>query len=192
MIRKLARIEAPVEVVLEVFRDTDAWPQWMPGVAATRTLESGEDRNLVEVILLVLGRRQVQKLECREQDGRLTHRQVAGWFRKWEATWTFRPPPEGGGTIVSLTLDFDLGIAGYFVPRKLLGGWVRSVIDDTVVNGRRRAQRFARRRREPAKAVETGQPLLQVYETAGGFDVIFAGRTFHVEAQESAEERDPP
>ncbi len=185
MIRKVARIEAPVEVVLEIFRDTDAWPQWMPGVASTRVLEEGDGRRLVEVILLVLGRRQVQKLECSEQDGQLTHRQVEGWFRKWEAVWTFRPPPEGGGTIVSLRLDFDLGLAGYLIPRHLIGGWVQSVIDDTVKNGRRRAQRFALRRREPTEAVAVGQPVLQVFATADGFEVIFAGRTFHLDARES-------
>ncbi len=191
MIRKLARIDAPVEVVLHVFRDTDAWPQWMPGVASTRTLESSEDHSLVEVVLLVFGRRLVQKLECREQDGRLTHRQVEGWFHKWQAVWAFRSPPEGDGTVVSLQLDFDLGVAGYFVPRKLLGAWVRSVIDDTVVNGRQRAQRFARRRREPSQAVPVGQPLLQVFETADGFEVIFAGRTFHLEAQAPATGGEP-
>ncbi len=188
MIRKLARIDAPTEVVIDIFRDTDNWPQWMPGVASTRTLESSDDRRLVEVILLVLGRRQVQKLECREQDGRLTHRQVEGWFRKWEAVWTFRPPPEGLGTTVSLTLDFDLGFAGLFVPRKLLGNWVRGLIDNTVDNGRKRAQRFARQRRQPTPAVQLGRPVLQVFETADGFEVCFAGRTFRIEASESAVE----
>ena len=59
MIRKLARIDAPVEVVMDVFRDTDVWPQWMPGVASTRTLETGADHRLIEVILLVMGRRLV-------------------------------------------------------------------------------------------------------------------------------------
>ncbi len=188
MIRKLARFDAPLDVVLAVFRDTDAWPQWMPSVASTRTLESGEEHSLVEVILLVFGRRLVQKLECREQDGSLTHRQVEGWFRKWEAVWTFRPPPRGPGTTVSLTLDFDLGVAGFFVPRKLFSDWVRGLIDDTVVGGRRRVRRFARRRREPAKVVPPGQPLLQVFETADGLEVVFAGRTFFLEAQAPAVE----
>ncbi len=189
MIRKVARIDAPVEVVMDVFRDTDAWPQWMPGVASTRTLESGGDRRLVEVILLVLGRRQVQKLECSERDGRLTHRQVEGWFRKWEAVWTFRPPPEGRGTTVSLSLDFDLGLVGLLVPRTLLGNWVRGLIDETVKYGRRRAQQFARRRREPAHSVQLGQPVLQVFETADGFEVCFAGRTFLIEANDPPGER---
>ncbi len=188
MIRKLARIDAPVEVVLDIFRDTDAWPQWMPGVASTRTLESGDGRRLVEVILLVLGRRQVQKLECLERDGRLTHRQVEGWFRKWEAVWTFRSPPEGPGTTVSLTLDFDLGVAGFFVPHRLLGNWVRDLIDETVGNGRERVRKLARQRREPTQSVRLGQPVLQVFEIADGFEVCFAGRTFRIEASETEHE----
>ncbi|MCP3961809.1 MAG: hypothetical protein GY719_28535 [bacterium] len=186
MIRKLARAEAQVEVVQGVFRDSDSWPQWMPGVAATRTLSADGDHRLVEVILLVFGRRLVQKLECREQDGRMTHRQVKGWFRKWEAVWTFAPPPDGQGTTISLSLDFDLGVAGLFVPRKLLGDWVGGLIQDTLDQGRRRAEKLARSRRELTGAVPVGLPLLQVWETADGFEVRFAGRTFHVEALEPA------
>lgn len=187
MIRKLARIDAPMAAVMDVFRDTDSWPQWMPSVASTRTLESGDDYRLVEVILLVFGRRLVQKLECREREGSLTHRQVDGWFRKWEAVWTFRPPPEGDGTTLSLALEFDLGVAGLFVPRRLLSGWVRGLIDDTVSQGRERAQRFAGRRREPTLAVQVGQPLLKIYETIDGFEVQFAGRTFMIEAKSLSE-----
>ncbi len=187
MIRKLARIDAPVDVVLEVFRDVDAWPQWMPGVASTRTLDRGAERNVVEVVLLVMGRRLVQHLECREQDGRLTHRQVVGWFRKWQAVWDFRPPPDGQGTVVSLQLELDIGVAGLFVPRKLLGDWVRGYVDETVRQGRERAQIFARRRSEPTQAVPVGEPVLQVYETANGFEIHFAGRTFHVQASDLPE-----
>lgn len=187
MIRKLARAEAPIAVVQDVFRDTDSWPQWMPGVAATRTLSDGGDRRLVEVIMLVFGRRLMQKLECRERDGRIVHRQVKGWFRKWEAVWTFAPPPEGQGTTISLGLEFDLGVAGLFVPRRLLSGWVGGLIEGTLDQGRRRAETFARRRREPTKAVQLGQPLLQVWETADGFEVCFAGRTFRIEALEPAD-----
>ncbi len=185
MIRKLARIDAPVEAVLEVFRDVDNWPQWMPSVASTRILSSSANLRLVEVILLVFGRRLVQKLECRERDGRLIHRQIEGWFRKWEATWAFRSPPEGQGTIVSLTLEFDLGVVSLFVPRKFIANWVGDLIAGTIENARERAQRFARRRREPTQAVRPGRPLLTVYETADGFEVQFAGRTFLIEATDS-------
>ena len=184
MIRKLTRVEAPVEAVRDVFRDTDAWPQWMPGVASTRTLEAGDDRRLVEVVLRVLGRRQVQKLECVERDGRLIHRQIEGWFRKWQAEWTFRPPPEGQGTILSLALELDLGVASFLVPRKLVAGWVRGVMGDTVDQARERAQALARHRRQPTAAVNVGEPLLEVYETADGFEVKFAGRTFMIEASD--------
>ncbi len=187
MIRKLARIDAPVDVVMDLFRDTDAWPQWMPGVASTRTLDTGADHRLVEVVLLILGRRLVQHLECREQDGRMLHQQVTGWFRKWEATWTFRPPPQGQGTILSLTLEIDAGVAGLFMPRRLIGGWIQGLIDDTIDQGRERAESFARRHREPTQAVEVGLPVLQVYETASGFEVHFAGRMFQIDAEELSE-----
>ena len=184
MIRKLARIDAPVEAVEEILCDVDGWPQWMPGVAATRMLDSGAERSVAEVILSVFGRRLTQKLECREEDGCLTHRQVEGWFRKWEATWTFRTPPDGQGTILSLTLDVDLGMVKLLVPRSFLANWVGNQIADTLEQASRRAQALARGRRQPTQAVQLGQPLLTVYETADGFEVQFAGRTFMIEASE--------
>ena len=192
MIRKLARIEAPVEAVQEILRDVDGWPQWMPGVVATRMLDSGAERSLAEVILLVFGRRLTQKLECRERDGCLTHRQIEGWFRKWEATWTFRAPPEGQGTILSLTLDVDLGMVRLLVPRRFLANWVGNQIADTLEQARRRAQELARHRRQPTQAVRLGQPLLTVYETADGFEVQFAGRTFMIEASEPLADSEEP
>lgn len=186
MIRKVTRIDAPVAVVREMFVDTDLWPQWMPGVAATRTLEKTAGRHLAEVVLQVLGRRMVQQLECREDNGRVLHRQVAGRFKKWDATWDFTPRPEDGATTLSLDLDFDLGLARLLVPRRLLSNWVSSLIQDTMDQARERAQRLARGRREPTQAVHLGEPFLQIFETADGFEVCFAGRTFHVDA------RDPP
>lgn len=185
MIRKVTRYDAPAAAVRSMFRETDDWPRWMPSVASTRTLAEDDGLRLVEVVLLMFGHRLVQKLECRESDGRLTHRQVEGWFKKWEATWTFQPPADGsGGTIVSLRLDFDLGVAGLLVPRKSFNNWVSGLMDGTIDHGRRRALRFARREREPTQAVEVGQPLLQVFETADGFEIFFAGQTFHIDARD--------
>lgn len=189
MIRRLARIDAPVPAVRDVFLDTDAWPRWMPSVESTRTLVHDEDRRLVEVGLLVFGRRLLQKLDCREQGGRLIHRQVEGRFRKWEAVWDFRPPPEGDGTTASLTLDFDLGLVGRLLPGRLVGSWVSGLIDRTLEQGGRRARELARSRRQPTQAVELGQPLLEVFETVDGLEVRFAGRTFHLEAYEASAER---
>ncbi len=187
MIRKLTHIDAPAEVVRSVVRDTDAWPRWMPDMASTRTLDSGAGRRQIEATFLVMGRRRVQHLDCREQDGSLIHRQVIGWFHEWQATWAFLPPPEGRGSVVSLSVELDAGIAGLLLSRKVLSGWIRGWVDDTVDRLRGRAQRSVRRRREPTPAVELGQPVLQVYETADGFEVCFAGRTFTIDAREVSE-----
>ncbi len=187
MIRKIARVEAPPEVAMEVFRDTDAWPRWMPAVASTRTLDTGVDFRLVEVVLLVMGRRLVQHLECREQGDRLVHQQVLGWFREWRAEWTFQPSAAGRGVIVSLALDIDLGVAGRLLPRRLVSRWVHGWIDRAIARGCERARELARGRREPPGPVPEGQPLLRVYRTAEGFEVHFAGRMFTIAAQEPFE-----
>ncbi|MEM7351626.1 MAG: SRPBCC family protein, partial [Acidobacteriota bacterium] len=136
MIRRVTRIDAPVAVVRQLFLDTDLWPQWMPGVAATRTLEEAEDRHLAEVVLQFFGQRVVQQLECRLDGDRVLHHQVAGKFKKWDAAWSFESRPQDGGTLLSLELDFDLGLAGLVVPRRMFRRWVAGLIQDTVDQAR--------------------------------------------------------
>ncbi len=185
MIRKLARIDAPIAVVHEMFRDTDRWPQWMPGIASTRTLSGSPAKRIVEVVHLVRGRRVVQKLECRDAGGNLEHRQVEGWFRKWEADWAFSRPPEAPGqktpgTTVSLQLAVELGMAGVLVPKRFFRGWMNRMLDQTIRKARSRAPKLIVR--EPTQAVRLGEPILQVFETPDGFEVHFAGRTFHIDS----------
>lgn len=182
MIRKLIRMDAPPEVVHEMFRDTDEWPRWMPGITSTRTLESDEGSRRVEVIYLAHGRRLVQHLDCREVEDGLRHHQVRGWFKSWDATWTFRPADGGEATIVSLAVELELALAaGLLLPRRFLRGWMSRLLEETLTQGRTRAARLAERQREPTQAVATGQPLLQVFQTAEGYEVHFAGRTFLID-----------
>ncbi len=186
MIRKLARIDAPIPLLREMFSNTDDWPRWMPGVIATRTLESSAERRLVEVIQLVHGHKLVQQLECLEVGKVLRQRQAAGWLKKWEAEWSFELPPEGGGTVLGLRLDFELGLLGLVIPRGPLRRWTHNQLDETFAKARARAELLETRQRTPTLAVELGKPLLQVYETPRGFEVCFAGRTFHIDAAERA------
>ena len=182
MIRKLARMEAPPEVVFEMFRDTDEWPRWMPGIASTRTLSEGPSSRLVEVIYIAHGRRLVQHLECREVESGLRHRQTRGLFKSWDASWTFRPAEGGEATIVSLALELELPVtAALLLPKRFLRGWVGRMLEDTLAEGRDRAARLAEQEREPTQAVEVGQPILQIFQTTEGFEVHFAGRTFLID-----------
>ncbi len=190
MIRKLGRFEASVGVVRNMVRQTEDWPQWMSGIAATRTISETEGSRLVEVVHLFQGRRFVQLLECRDIGNGLEHRQKEGFFKTWNASWSFQEPPDGQGTTVSLSLDLELGVtAGLLIPKKLLRGWIGGLLDDTIARGQERAVRLAGRSREPTQVVHVGQPLLQVFETAEGFEVVFAGRTFVIDAQNPPRER---
>ncbi|MEM7585711.1 MAG: SRPBCC family protein [Acidobacteriota bacterium] len=183
MIRKLGRFEASVPLVREMFCETDDWPRWMPGIASTRTLSRDSGTRRVEVVHMVHGRRFVQQLECRETERGLEHHQISGFFKTWEAAWTFRETPDGLATTVSLFLDLELGVgSGLLVPKRLLAAWVGRMLDDTIAQGQKRALQLVERRRQPTSAVQVGQPVLQVFETDGGFEVMFAGRRFVIDA----------
>ncbi len=183
MIRKLAHMDAPVAVVHEMFRETEDWPQWMPGITSTKTLSTERGSRLVEVTYLIQGRRFVQHLECRDTAHGLRHQQVKGWFRSWEAEWTFRANPQGHGTTVSMALELDLGMAaGWLVPKRMLRSWMGGLLDDTIAQGRARSARLAEIQRETTQAVGLGQPLLQVFQTVEGFEVHFADRTILIDS----------
>ncbi len=190
MIRKLGRFDAPIPVVRNMFRQTEDWPRWMPGIASTRTLSSTDSSRLVEVVHLVRGRRFVQHLECRDVGSGLEHRQQTGFFKTWNAAWSFQKPPDGEGTTVALSLELEVGItAGLLIPKRLLQSWIGGMLDETIASGQKQAIGLAGRQREPTQVVHVGKPMLQVFEVPNGFEVVFAGRTFVIDAQNPPREQ---
>jgi len=182
MIKKLFKIDAPVELVKDMFCDSDAWPRWMPGVRGCRTSKEGKDYRVIEVRLSMHGRVFVQKREMRFVGNRVKHRQLAGWFRSWESEWAFHRPPDGKGTTVSLRVDYDLGVRGLITPRFLVQRMSDRLLDETIVRSKARARELMARPR-PEAAVE-GESLLQIYETADGIEVWFAGSTYILKAMD--------
>ncbi len=180
MIKKLFRVDAPVPLVKDMFCDSDAWPRWMPGVESCRTLKEGKDFRVIEVHQSLHGRSFVQKREMRFAGNRMKQRQLTGWFRSWKSDWNFHQPPDGKGTTVSLSVDYDLGVRGLITPRWLVQRMSVRVLDETIARAKVRARELAAKPRPEAAA--EGESLLQIYETPDGLEVWFAGRTYTLKA----------
>jgi len=170
--RRIAHVDAPPAFVRELFHDVGSWPRWMPGLTACRVLESGADRVRAEVSQSVLGRIWRQTVEVRLAGGSVRVKALDGMLR-WSAEWSFRVPPDGDGTTLGLEVETDSGLMG----RATRGTFHRvndHRFDETVAVLGLRARRTA----APAAAPAAGRRLLAVYETPGGYEVWYAGRTY--------------
>jgi ribosome-associated toxin RatA of RatAB toxin-antitoxin module len=180
VIRHVFRIDAPLELVRDVFCDSDAWPQWMPHVEACRTVQEGRDHRLVELTLTVFGRSFTQTRELRRVGNVLKQRQASGWFKRWETEWSFLEPPDRSGTTVAMWVDWDLGMRRLAIPSWVMQKMSLRLLDETKERAR---TRIRERLREPRPAVEE-ESLLRVYETPDGLEVRLAGRTYVLKAAE--------
>lgn len=169
--RRIAHVGAPPELVRELFHDVGSWPGWMPGLTACRVLEKGDGRVRAEVSQSVLGRiwRQTVDIGLASDGARV--KALDGLLR-WTVRWGFRAPPDGVGTTLSLEVEADPGLMG----RATRGTFHRvndRRFDETVAVIVLRARRTA----APA-APAAGRRLLVVYETTGGYEVWYGGRTY--------------
>jgi hypothetical protein len=182
MIRRFATLNAPVDDVEAVLTDPVRLPEWMPGVLSTQILERRDQGFLVRMVQQNGGWRTSQTLDCRLGPRRLEQRQVAGTLRRWEAVWRFLEPPDGVGTTLALELEYETGLLGLVAPRRFLDRMFNQRFEDIARAAERRVREL--RARETLAAPAAGERLLEVFETADGLEIRFAGRKYVLVAEE--------
>jgi len=176
--RRISRMDAPVDVIRGVLIDYESWPDWMPGVQQVAILESDGVESVVEVHLLQYGRKLRQKQRCRVEPDGLRQTQLEGMFKKWEAQWRIAAPPDGEGSTVTLSMDVDPGIVGRLLPGGVWRGILDRLFEDCLTGIEEMAEeRFERP--EPLRADH--EVLLQVFETDTSLEVWVEGRRFVVD-----------
>ncbi len=99
----------PEEVYL-LAKDMESYSNFMENVVKITTLEKGEDYTITEWDTRLKG----QPIVWTERDlfddsaRRIDYTLVKGDMKKFEGAWTFES--KGDGTLVKLTVDFELGI----------------------------------------------------------------------------------
>lgn len=177
MIRKFARINAPVQMLTEIFADSRRWPQWMAGIEKATLVRTSDGLGIVDLELQTMGRRFEQRIECRLAGSAIRMKQVSGILKKWESTWSFAPAPGETGTTVACELDFDLGMMALVVPARRVQDEIDRAFDETIAGVRREVHARTAARDHGG---EPGETLLEVYETGTGFEVLVVGRRFEV------------
>jgi ribosome-associated toxin RatA of RatAB toxin-antitoxin module len=176
--RRFGSIAAPMEVVRQVFVDFVRWPEWMPGVQEVKVLETAEDQAVIDVVHHQFGQTFHIKQRCRiERDG-LRQSQISGKFKSWESRWRFVTPPEGEGTTVSCEMQLDPGLVAFFLPKRVLRGFLDRLYEDCLSGAEAQAQALAGTAEAPGTDREV---LLQVFETDTGLEIWIEGQRFFIE-----------
>jgi ribosome-associated toxin RatA of RatAB toxin-antitoxin module len=176
MIRKFGHLDAAPDRVRDLFAAIEAWPLWMAGVRSARVLQRSGDTLTFEMEQESFGRRFRARLEGRLRERSLSVTQTSGWFRRWEMTWRFLPPPDGDGTTLGMEVDFELkGILGQLVPTRLIQVNLDRLFSQVIEGAERRLGAA------PAPAGEArGQVILRLLETRHGLEVEIAGKRLRI------------
>lgn len=176
--RRFGSIDAPEEVVRQVFFDFVRWPEWMPGVQKVTVLEADDDQAVLDVVHHQFGQTFHIKQRCRIETDGLRQSQITGKFKSWESRWRFVTPPEGGGTTVSCEMQLDPGLVAWILPKRVLRGFLDHLFEDCLSGAEAQARIVTDTARAPGAERET---LLQVFETDTGLEIWVEGKRFFVE-----------
>ena len=119
-------IGAPIDKVIEIARDVESFPEFMPDVKALKVVEKSDDgsRQVTEWTGIIKQFAREIKWTQEEfwiaDENRIEFRQIQGDYDKMEGYWKFSP--HDGGTQFVNYLDYE-----YKVP--LLGALVSKVVD---------------------------------------------------------------
>jgi len=104
------KVDLPPEVVYAKVADMESYPTFMRTVRSLTVLQREEGRTITrwEADLKGTTFRWEEEDTFFPEERRIAYRLVKGDLRKFEGEW--RVEPEGAGSRVTLTVDFDFGI----------------------------------------------------------------------------------
>lgn len=103
-------IGAKPDAVYAVLSDMESFPRFMENVVSVQVVrrDEGSTDSHWHVILQGAPFRWLERDTFLPQEGRITYQQISGDLKRFEGEW--RVVPEGGGTSVTLTTDFEFGM----------------------------------------------------------------------------------
>jgi len=184
LIRKLATVDMPVDAVKDLFQNVESWPTWMPFVTASTVMTKSERAMRVDLHLVQAGHEHRQTIEIVLEGDRVLQRQIEGPFKRYDGEWRFASTPDGSGTTLSLALDFEIGLIGAFIPKRVIQStfdeFFAKMVDN--VRARARAAPVAQREAQAMGQEAARETLLEVFRTPGGLEVWIGGQRHFIKA----------
>lgn len=176
--RKFATIDAPVELVRAVYLDVERWAEWRPGIRRVEILERRENRARALISQRIGGRYHDLTLDFEFVADGFIERQRQGWLKKWNADWRFRPVASGTGTVVSMSVDLDVGLMGLMVSRRRINGMVERLFKETAASAARWIQASAATHDATAAIEPSLARRIRIRRTVGGLEVWLDDQRF--------------
>lgn len=116
-------IHAPVSTAVEVARDVESYPSFMPDVASVRIIEKSEDGSVLKtqwVGVIKQFRLTVKWTQEERWDfakNRVEFRQLEGDYDKMEGWWEFRPSLDGTEFVSFLDYEYRVPLLGSLVTK---------------------------------------------------------------------------
>lgn len=103
-------VQAPIDAVYRICKDSDSYPRFMPNVISITALERGDNWALTAWVTKLQGRtfRWTERDEFDDDACHITYRQISGDLKKFEGEWLLAE--ENVATSVTLTCEFEFGI----------------------------------------------------------------------------------
>lgn len=103
-------IKGDPQSVYALAKDMESYPQFMEDVVSIKVIERSPGRTITDWHARLQGKPMRWQEEDLFDDAKphIRYRQVSGDLKKFEGDWFFEPVE--GGTKVTLTVDFELGI----------------------------------------------------------------------------------
>jgi len=103
-------VGAERRAVYEIAKDMESYPTYMPNVKEVAVVERYDDGTLTSWDTVLEGRpfRWKERDVFDDDAMKITYRQTEGDLKKFEGEWRFEEVE--GGTRVTLTVDFEIGI----------------------------------------------------------------------------------
>ncbi len=104
-------IKGEGKAIYELIQAMEDYPSFMEDLESVTVLERGPGYDISAWVSKVDGRRiaWTERDEFYPEELRITYRQTEGDLKKMEGDWTIKP--QGDGCLVTLSLDFEFGIA---------------------------------------------------------------------------------
>jgi ribosome-associated toxin RatA of RatAB toxin-antitoxin module len=121
-------IKAPLDKVVEIARDVERYPEFMPDVRGVRILETSVDGNTQRVEWIGYIKQFAREIKWVQEDrwvtpSRVEYAQIQGDYDRMQGYWEFRDA--GGDTEFTSVFDYE-----YKVP--LVGALLAKVVDFVV------------------------------------------------------------
>lgn len=190
MIKAVMNLDAPRPHVFAILTDYPNYRLWIPGCQHCNVISKSGHSADTEIVISSMKRIEmglrfeanpVQSLNFRMTKGKGV-KAYSGTYRLMDST-------DGRGTVVVAELEID---AGMMVPKFMVDGMVRKMMDDTGVALKKHLHsapiptaliaepgRAAAREARPRRA----RRILRVTKTAAGYRVWLLGETFSVKSQ---------